>query len=1226
MVECIVSCKAFLKLELLHNYIKYKVFVKLVELNIVGFKSFAKKTNIVFDSGMTSIVGPNGCGKSNVVDAIRWVMGEQKSGVLRSEKMENVIFNGSSSAKPVGMAEVSLRIENNKNLLPVDYSEVVITRRLFRSGESQYLINGNQCRLKDISDLFMDTGMAANSYSVIELPQVEKILNGKAEERRQIFEEAAGITRFKIRRKATFRKLEGTEKDLIRIEDIMSEVDKTVRSLYRQVSKAQRYQKISNQLKELEITLANYEYTKTLNELEPLETKFSLIQDDRESAATDMAKKDAEYENIRHQLIQLEQTISKEQQIYNELNREVQKIEERVKVNKERIRSLHETVQQYTTERSGFIERSQNLKNQLQGSESKLESLQQELSTKQKEYNSLQETFNAIKADYEEKRRIVREAEENVLKITDALSKKQNEGERLKATEENLSKRLQQLEEEDINDRDKLKELRVKSSKFEAKEEALVQELEDNRVKLTNYLRRSEEIEKTLANLRKAEQQDNNRIQVLENEAELLKRILENYQDFPAGVRHLATMESEDFSSLGVVANAFQVDPEHRTAIAAALGEASSFMIVKDQVTALTGIGLLKQEKKGIVSFLPLEQITAPEAPHMAVEDLGVVGWGNEIVKCEPNIKPILDALLGSFLVVQDIETAHRIFNSVRAKNINLVTLSGEVLGHWGVIRGGAQSKKQSDFLGRQQQLEDLNKEIAKIEEHIENRLDEIEDKENQLNQNKLEIENLNKVIKQSENEHSTLKIDIGRLNYEEQTLDQNRTKRAQERQKLLTEVGTLGQNLEIQNEDAGELFEQRRKFTEEAGSLRETVQKIETEMTHSGELVQKTRVEVAQQQSELEALKRETESFRQQLDEIKNLIESRDRETERASKEIEELSKVNVAYEEHISDLQVKVDTSHEKLESLREEQYEANVKADEYDKLLRTVRSKSNELAESVHATEMHISEMRMKIENLKARIKEEYEYDLQRVKPDENFIYGETQNEIENLKEKLKNFGLVNLLALKEYEQEKERLDFLQGQRDDLIKARENLMNTIDMINTTAREKFVDTFNEVQKYFVQVFKKFFEGGRANLVLREGSDPLESDIDIYAAPGGKKPASLQLLSGGEKSLTAVSLLFAIYLVKPSPFCILDEVDAPLDDQNTDRFSKALQEFSNNTQFIVVTHNKITMRAAHQMYGVTMEQEGVSRVVSVKFDSLLNGKGDEPLKELNIVKEKTNV
>ena len=1186
------------------NILNERIILKLAELNIVGFKSFAKKTNVLFHEGMTAVVGPNGCGKSNIVDAIRWVMGEQRSSALRSEKMDNVIFSGSVSAKPVGMAEVSLRIENEDHTLPVDYSEVLITRRLFRSGESQYLINGNQCRLKDITDLFMDTGLTGQSYSVIELSQVEKILNGQADERRRIFEEAAGITKFKQRRRLTYRKLEATQKDLLRVEDILSEVEKKVRGLKRQVSKAKRYQELSDELKDLDIKLATLDYRNFLNELDPLETKLNADLDKREQTNAELAEHDSAYEKLKTRLLELERQLSEEQTSYNNIAKNIQKFEERVLVNKERIRSLEEMQKRYANERQNLVDQLSELEQEHDEATYQNKQAKKDLEQARSEYNSLNKDYEKFRDIFNEKRTAVKNNEAEILFITEELSKKMNEGERLRATEENLSQRLEEINSKVENQKQQLNDLESKIADLKEQETLLADDLEEKKKQQAKAARETEEARSAAEGLRKTDLQDQNRIEVLENNAEMIRKVLENYQDYPPGVRYLATTRSDNFTSYGTVANILHVDQQHRLAVSAALGEAATFLLVRNKNDAFSGIGLLQQERKGVASFLPLEHGERQKPDHPEVDDLGVVDWANDIISCDEQFRPIIDYLLGSYLIVQDLETANRIYNSTPGQKFNLVTLNGEVLGHEGLVRGGSHSKRQSDFIGRQEELEELQNEIKNLKEKCRQRQSTIAEREQQEKSAAEQSDALLQQINVLDDSLSKTRMELGQLDYEKQSLKTSIDQQIEEKKQLLDRVSQLGENLKSQDSDAQSLQTKRNQIREKNKKLEKELSTAEADMLAASQKVQKKEVKLAELSSEFNSAQRHSDSVREQMNATRRMIEQRDEESDRATKEIDELSQVNQEYEERIKKLQETLKNLQDKLDTLKDEQYQVNVKTDEQEKQIRAIRQRNEQLSQNIHESQLRISELKMRIDSLEKRMQEEYEHELKRTPADPQLNADKARTRANQLREQLKKMGPVNLLALKEYDQEKERYDFLSSQRDDLLKARNDLNETIEIINKTAQDKFYKTFEQVQKNFSQVFKSFFHGGRASLVLRESDDPLEADIDIFAAPGGKKPASLQLLSGGEKSLTAVSLLFAIYLVKPSPFCIFDEVDAPLDDKNVQRFTTALSDFAKDTQFILVTHNKLTMRAANQLYGVTMQDEGVSKVVSVKFET----------------------
>ena len=1175
----------------------------LSELNILGFKSFAKKTNIVFDDGTTAIVGPNGCGKSNIVDAIRWVLGEQKSGVLRSDRMENVIFNGSRSAKPVGMAEVSLKIENTKNLLPIEYSDVVVTRRLFRSGESQYLLNGTSCRLKDILNLFMDTGMGAHAYSIIELSMVESILNGKPEERRRILEEAAGITKYKLRRNATFHKLEATEKDLIRIDDIMSEVEKSVRSLRRQVQKAQKYQRLSDRLRELEIQIANYEYSVLVNELQPLLTKIDLVTDEREERAAALAKVEAESEQARTRLIQIEQKLSATQKDLNEVNLGLKESEDQILVSQERIKSMEEAGERYRRDQDQANSKLLQLRQQLNLSEEKTASLAETLAEKETAYEEQRNQYEQEQGQFLAQREQLGKAEQQLFDLTEQLSQKRNDIERLEALAEGLEQRLQQMDSEDIQSSTRLGQLR---SDIDSKQERLTQteqELEDLERLRSEKHETYYTLHASIDSLREAELVAQNRVQALSDQAAVVKRLLETLEDYPEGVRYLAQKSDGEFSSIGPLADIIHVQPLHRRAIAAALGEAISYLVVDDVSDAIRGVDFLKQEERGVVSFMPLRQVKTGIVQHPAVNDVDAIGWANELVSCQEPHRCLVDLMLGKILVVKNFKAAQRLAPSLHAANFDVVTLDGELLSHWGLIRGGEQAGDQTEAVGRREHLSALEKKIDTLRQESQQRQVEIADKVEKLQNLSVEQEELSQTAKIKEEETSQLRIDLAQLCFEEQSLLLEKEKRAEMRQHLQSEISEREKHIQASRSTIVDMESVRHSHKNELETNRMLLRELERRVAAQSSQVHAQNLELVKLRGEHQSVTQQIQATQQQITETEQLLQTREQENQQTVEDIQSLKHSIDQRRQFMHEGVSRRDALSRDIETLQDEQYEVNTQIGQLDLKVREIRSQADKIAEELHQFEMRASELKIKTENAQLRMREEYEYEIQLLEIDQALDLQPLRKEVEETRYKLKAIGAVNLLALKEYEQEKERLDFLRTQRDDLFRAKQNLNNTIEMINDTARKKFTETFELVQENFSKVFRSFFDGGQANLIIRTGGDPLEEGIDIMATPAGKRLHSLSLMSGGEKALTAISLLFSIYLVKPSPFCIFDEVDAPLDDQNVRRFANALAEFSINTQFIIVTHNKLTMQAADQLYGITMEQEGVSKVVSVKFD-----------------------
>ena len=1174
------------------------------KLKIVGFKSFAKKTDFLFTDGIIAIVGPNGCGKSNVVDAIRWVLGEQKAGTLRSDRMENVIFNGSKSQKPMGMAEVSLTIQNTRNILPVEYSEVVITRRLFRSGESQYLINNQVCRLKDITNLLMDTGMAPDAYSVIELKMVESILSGKPEERRRIFEEAAGVTKYKQRRRVTFRKLESTENDLIRLEDIISEVETKVNSLKRQVRRAQRYQEISEKLKDLDIKVGTCRYSVIHNELTPLRKDLEEMRRNRDSGAAETSFKEAEVEALKTDLIKQEQVLRASQQKLNSVNEIIRKREEEVLVSRERIKSLKSANDRIEKE---IVDLTEQIKNQSQLSEKvslNLADIKEKVDTENKSYTVEREKLDVFDARLQEKRQQSKQIESEKLKLLDTISSCERQIEHLKASLEHYANRIDEMQKE----RDACYE------RYDTLEESLTETEKRNVEKqdeLNKHTGELERLKNEISSVREKidgqkETIINSRSQIdsAQRNIAITNKMLESYSDYPEGVQHLMVNKS---GYLGTVADIISIDDQYRVAIESILGDAATYLLANDHNQAFVGIQNLNESKKGIVTFLPLNRLNhvndSSGKPDLHSHSDKIIGWASDLVSVANKYEPLVKTLLSDCLIVNDTSLSDTYVDLCEQYNISIVTTSGDMVSASGTIRGGKRSRDDTGFIGRKDQLRKLETDLHDYEKELSN-----------AEKSKIELERL--VVdfseqQDTEREHiASLEKELAqiRLSISENQYKLNNNKNQAD--KLDAEIDQFNVKIEDANRKIKELSQQVEMDKQTQEDRNESllayiseIENIERDRESLSQKVHELNIAFVQLQNEQKNLTGELERSTQLINSSEKLISSRQQEFEENNKQLNQLN-------ERIDELSsLLVDDYNEKKEqetlvrSLEEKRLTLNEDIDKREKVIKQLRTTKESVSEIIHEKELRIAELKLNADTLYRRFGEEYGHDLTLTEVDDAYDMQEDTEEIERLKSRLKNLGPVNLLALKEYDSEKERFDFLTKQRDDLIEARENLNNTIDHINKTANDKFLDVFKEIEINFNKVFTQFFQDGQAELLLSQSDDPLEANIEIVANPKGKRPTALTLLSGGEKALTAISLLFAIYLVKPSPICILDEVDAPLDDNNVKRFTDTVRNFSKDTQFMIVTHNKMTMKAADCLYGVTMEESGVSKVVSVKMD-----------------------
>jgi len=1177
--------------------------VYLEKLKLFGFKSFANKTELKFLPGITAIVGPNGCGKSNIVDALRWVLGEQKAGALRSDRMESVIFNGSKSMKPLGMAEVSLVIQNTNGALPVEYSEVVITRRLFRSGESQYLLNNNTCRLKDINDLLMDTGLAPDAYSVIELKMIEQILSGKPEDRRRIFEEAVGITKYKQRRKLTFRKLDATEQDLLRVADIIGEVRSKVNSLHRQVRRAQRYLDLSKNLKESEIRLATHHFSKILTELEPLNQKYEETKRSRESLTAQISFKEAEFEAVQTELIDLEQKLRDEQGRLNEKKNDIQKKEEEILLDRERLKSLAENKIRLEKEIEELRQRIKIRREQLAETSDRRSTTVSELKDLQENYEEEKKKLDELDAELAAKRQTIREAERESLSIMQLIAEKERSLERLRAQLDGQDERIESIEKEKVALQKKITADEAARIEIKNKLEKKISESELLSDEQTELELHAEKLQSEIGELKDSILRTNNQIESVRQKSVFLKDLLENYADYPEGVRYLMTERGNQNKFIGALADKLQVKEEFRRAIEAALGEASTFLVVSDSETAYLGIKDLAETRKGMVTFLPVDKIQPLQSDAKVKDIPGLVGRADELAQSDEKLRPAVKSLLGLYLVFRDLASAKKARDRADLKLFHFVTLDGENLYTWGGIRGGKKGSESESIVGRQAQLQQLQQREQELYNELDKAAKSLRQKEQEYEAAAQRVSSLLKTTKNVQEEIRQIQIELSQTDYriqqaklnlqrfdgEIQSIQQNQQTLALQVQEIEPELAAVAEThqtaknkIDVHVKDLQEVEQQRNKQSEKVNRLNISI------------------VEIAGNEKNLLQTAEQTERLIREHDRAigdreQELVKNKDTKEELDAR-IEELSESLSGDYAAKEEIEKRASRLESEAQTLRE-------KIDAKSKEARELRSQREKISDEIHQLELRISELRIRGDNLYRQILEEYDHELKQEAIDENYDAEVDEKEIDAVKQKIKNLGPVNMLALNEYEKEKERLDFLEKQQEDLISAEQNLKETIEHINKSAQDKFDAIFNDIRENFITVFKQFFPEGQADLVIEQDGDPLDANIEIVANPKGKKMESLTLLSQGEKAMTAISLLFGIYLVKPSPICILDEVDAPLDDNNVNRFLKTLDDFSDHTQFLVVTHNKMTMKAANSLYGVTMEESGISKIVSVKLE-----------------------
>ncbi|HZW40332.1 MAG TPA: chromosome segregation protein SMC [Ignavibacteriaceae bacterium] len=1188
----------------------------LSRLEILGFKSFAYKTVVNFNQGVTSIVGPNGCGKTNIVDAIRWCLGEQKSNTLRSDKMENVIFNGTSNKKPMGMAEVSLTIVNNRGILPTEYSEVTITRRIFRSGESEYLLNKNLCRLKDIVNLFMDTGIGANAYSVIELKMVETILSSKADERRKLFEEAAGVNKYKLRRRLSLNKLDEVKTDLTRVNDIVSEVEKKVSSLERQAKRADKHNKISTSLRELEVDLAEREYALYNIKNEEIKTTKEENFKQRIVVESDLSKFEDNLKEIKINLNEVEQQLKEKRSDITRNKEKIFETQKTISISEERKKSLEKNLIRFEQELNEYKEQLEETYLFIDESKGIIADIESKLGKKETDRKTTEEQLNSFKSQYEIKKEELKVFSNSLLDRFKEISQKENSYNNLKKALEDKNKLIAKL-----NDRISSLTNNI------AKTVGFIEDLNDEKIEIEKKFQESEalyaakqkekeELEKKLNKLKEKELEDKSYINSIKDKISFIQNLIDNLEGVSKGAKVLLENSSWANGSRSLLAHIGDSSEEHRLAVEAALKNNLNNILIETLEDLKNGIQYLKDTESGKASFY-INNLYDPKKQSFLTKiqsyfnkrktkklltEPGIIGWAKDFVITDEKWKPYFNNILDNIIVVDNLDTAFKL--SEKYHVFNFVTLDGDYIDRCGVVEAGSAPKLDDSLFGRKLLLENLKNEFPVREESLANLKIIIYETEEQLNaidlkvlsdQGKYLLNDLGNVEKQIaqfefEKQKAVDEIERARKELQEHAAESNRLD--SQKNDLEIEVRSKKEEKDKADKEQENLENDVKKFEEEFNQIAASLNKLNLELERLAGEKRNTLNEVARSQEMIENIKKS-------IDKRDNDIKSANEEADTITGLLDEYLETYKEYESTGAILQKEEGEIDNVYKTIRQE-----ISAIENN--LSSLRKRKEQISDEIHSADIKQSEIKNKISNLIEHIKENYSLTLLLKTFDDlgEFDFVTKRQEVDSLKQQIKNLGPINLLAYSEFEEEKQRMEFLQKQRNDLVESEKDIIKTIDEINNTAKTLFSETFEKIRGHFVNIFRGLFNpGDEADLRLEENADPLEAKIEIIAKPKGKRPTSIELLSGGEKTLTAIALLFAIYLVKPSPFCILDEIDAPLDDANIDRFTKIISDFSKDTQFIVVTHNKRTMEAASTLYGVTMQEEGVSKLVSVRFN-----------------------
>lgn len=1179
------------------------MYLKSIEIH--GFKSFANKIVFQFHNGITGIVGPNGSGKSNVADAVRWVLGEQRIKQLRGASMQDVIFSGTETRKPLSYAYVAITLDNSDHQLAIDYDEVTVARRIYRSGESEYLINGTPCRLKDVNELFYDTGIGKEGYSIIGQGQIDKILSGKPEERRELFDEAAGIVKFKRRKAAAQTKLENEKQNLVRVNDILSELEKQVGPLEKQSEVAKVYLRKKEELKSLDINVFLLENKRLREQLASAEEKYNLASTELGETGEKYEGIKEEYERIQQEIESLDVAIEAAREQLTDTGLMRGKLEGEINVLKEQINSAHGSENHLNNRKAALEE-------EIAGKEQEKQDILTDKKDTDTQVQEIAEAAAKAKADLEAIQNKITELNNNIEAGKNTIIGELNQRATIKSKMGRFDTMMEQINirKAELNSR----LLRAKSD--EAAREETVKKLEETFETVTEELRQMTEQEAAseleLGNIREnltvldaKLRETQNRFHQEQSKLEALTNITERYDGYGGSVKKVMEQKEKEKGIIGVVADIIQVEAKYETAIETALGGNIQNIVTDNEETAKHMIGFLKQNRLGRATFLPLTSITKPQEfknPE-ALKEKGVIGMADELVGTEEEYRNVAKAMLGRIVVVDNVDNAVKIARKFDY-GIRMVTLEGELLVPGGAISGGA-FKNNSNLLGRRREMDELEKKVKKLSEDIKTYNQKIEDTKSKRNKLRMDLEALKTEMQRKSIEQNTARLNISQARERMEEEAESAQSLKLEEQEIETRIFEIRSGKESITQELAASEELEKTTQEQILGFQKELESCRLEESeasaHAGEWevkVEKMRQALDYKQANVDRIGGELERAQAELNEILEALTENAQEVERKKNNILEIEKTIAASHEN-------QDASRKKLDEDIAKKEELSAKQKDFFRSREEMSERMNALDKEVY----RLGEQKKKLEDgIEGQINymwDEYEItlsDAAGLRNEEMNDLPAMKREISGLKDEIRKLGNVNVNAIEDYKNLMERYTFMKTQHDDLVEAEKTLEGIIEELDTAMRKQFTEKFAEISREFDKVFKELFGGGKGTLELMEDEDILEAGIRIIAQPPGKKLQNMMQLSGGEKALSAISLLFAIQNLKPSPFCLLDEIEAALDDSNVGRFAKYLHKLTKNTQFIVITHRRGTMEQVDRLYGITMQEKGVSTLVSVNL------------------------
>lgn len=1231
----------------------------LKSLEILGFKSFAAKTLLNFDRGVTVIVGPNGCGKSNVLDAIRWVLGEQSAKALRGGEMADVIFSGTDSRPPLGMAEVSMTFADCEEALGVAWHEVTISRRVFRDGQGEYLLNRTPCRLRDINQLFMDTGVGRSAYSIMEQGKIDQILSSRPEDRRAIFEEAAGITKFKSQRKEALRKLDATEANLLRLTDVIREVKRQIGSLQRQAAKAKRYKVLLRDIRALETHQCKHQFDDLDSRRQNVTGGMEELTNNQETRERQVREQEATVAEHRVELEIMDEKLTEARQTVNELKNRIVQGESRVGFNNERIAEFTSLMERYEHDIATADEKLESQQTEIENADQELESLQIRLAEEEAHLAAQQSSAGELVAQRAEMEQRFQSYFSQITGLEGRLSSLRSEMATAINTRDGSQARMAILGEE-------LEKLRSTLEALEMQKHEVTHQVEQNSSLLAQ---RKEEVAEAevllrttqaeLSELDKTFHSESRKLQERESKLDILRQLNADGEGFSEGTQAvLKGLDDPSFykpAILGALAQFIEVAPAFITPIEAALGHNLQAIVMKDTMVAEAVINTLVEKKLGRAS-LALRELwtgTTPQASGSTLAlPVGCLGWAADKVKSHPDVAPLVARLLAGTVIVENLEHALKL--AAEGTKEQFVTLTGELITREGIIQGGQSKEGGASVLQRKAQIAELETEAQALSVLI---LDLTQRRDDSATR----LESCQQRLQEARDDSQTLTLTLQHLRTQQGNVERDLADTSRKLQTFSTERDAIEQRhdeaasrIECLEGEAESITDQIIEHQAEQAELQETLTTLrESESAMTSEL-NELKVRVATERQRFTSLQNQRQPMHARMAELREMTEQRRRDIAAYSVKATQLAEDSENVQAGVSQAQGRLGEAEESVQMLLNERAAVVAAVETQESLLRQTRMELSKCHEQRTQLEVRSSQVSIRLETLVEHVQRRYQIDIREFRNDPRALlasidehhrrsksnYTPSDDEtpadeergsdstdavatsdlpelsldqvdwkfvdtaIKDLDHRIDQMGPVNIDAIQEYDELEERFRFLEQQNSDLEHSKKELLEVIAKINVTTKALFSETFERIRVNFQEMFKELFGGGKANLVLQDENDPLESGIEIIAKPPGKQLTSITLLSGGEKTMTAVALLFSIYMVKPSPFCVLDEMDAPLDESNINRFIKILNRFSSQSQFVVISHNKRTIATADVIYGVTMEEHGVSKLVGVKFTS----------------------